>query len=163
MVKENRKFRFNIIDLIIVLFMILAVIGIIIRYDIADDINFNASGETFEIEFYVSDIRAGSEEFLQAGETFYITIDSIELGTVLRLTDVREAIVYLETSEGDIVQSFAPGRVDVTGIMRSTGRTTREGNIMLNGQSFVAPGAHFFVHTGKRECWITIMSIERVD
>ena len=163
MVKENKKPRFNIIDIIIILIMILAVAGIIIRYDIADDINFNATGETFEIEFFVHDILKGTEEYLQAGETFYITIDSIELGTVTEILDVRDTVSYVETVGGDIVESFLLERVDVTGIMRSTGRTTREGNVMINGNAFVAPGTNFFIHTGKRECWITVMDVRPVS
>ena len=163
MVKENKRLKFNIIDVIIILFVILAVIGIIRRYDIADEINFNATGESFDIEFFVHDILKGTEEYLQAGEKFYITIDSIELGTVTEILDVRDTVTYVETVGGDIYTSFLPERVDVTGIMRSTGRTTREGNVMINGNSFVAPGTSFFIHTGKRECWITVMNVTPVS
>jgi hypothetical protein len=161
MVREHKKLRFNVIDLIIVLFMILAVVGIIIRYDLADDINFGATGEEFEIEFMVMNIMRGTEDSLQAGEKFYITIESIFIGEVINIIDVRDAVEYVEMVNGDIVRSTLPERVDVTGVMRSRGRTTREG-VMLNGNIFVTTNTRHFIHTGRREAWITIMNITPV-
>jgi hypothetical protein len=162
MVKDNRKLKFNIIDLIIILFMILAIIGIIIRYDLADDINFGATGEEFDIEFMVMNIQRGTEDYLQAGEKFYITIESIFIGEVTDIIDVRGAVEYVETTDGNIVGSTIPERVDVTGVMRSRGRTTKEG-VMLNGNIFVTANTRHFIHTGKRECWIVIMDVQPVN
>lgn len=162
MVKENKKLKLNIIDIIIVLFMILAVIGIFYRYNIADEINFNANSETFEIEFLVENVRRGTEDYLKTGEKFYINIESIEIGTVKEIIDVRDAEWYMETSESEMVRTTLPERVDVTGVMQSKGRTTKEGNVMINGNSFVSQGTKFFIHTGKRECWITVMNVTKV-
>ena len=163
MLKDNKKLKFNIIDLIILLFVILAVFGIIYRYDIADEINFSANNEIFEIEFFIKDVRRGTEDYLQAGEIFHINIESTAIGTVKELIDVREAVAYVETSDGEIVRSTLPERVDISGIMMSRGRTTREGNIMLNGNIFITVGKEFFIHTAKREVWITVMNINPVN
>jgi len=160
MLKENKKF--NIIDIIIVLFMILAVVGIFIRYDIADDINFGATGEEFEIEFFVKNIQSGTEDYLRAGEKFYINIESTEIGEVIEIIDVRDAVEYVETVDGNLVTSTLPERVDVTGVMRSRGRTTSEG-VMLNGNVFVTHNKEFFIHTGMREVWITVTDIKKVN
>ena len=162
MVKDNKKFKFNIIDLIIILFIALALAGIIIRYDLADDINFGATGEVFEIEFMVIDILRGTEHYLQAGETFYINIDSVPIGEVIEIIDVQDSVRYVQTSGGDVVRSSVSERVDVTGVMRSTGRTTKEG-VMLNGNIFVTANARFFIHTGKRENWIMVMNVKPVS
>ena len=162
MVKDNKKFKFNIIDLIIILFIILAVTGIIIRYDLADDINFGATGEEFEIEFMVMDVMRGTEDYLQAGETFYIDITSIPIGEVIDIIDVRDSVRYVQTTEGDIVTSSVQERVDITGVMRSRGRTTREGT-MINGNIFVTANTRFFIHTGKRECTIIVMNVKPVN
>ena len=162
MVKDNKKFKFNIIDLIILLFVILAVAGIIIRYDLAEDIRFRATGEEFEIEFMVMNIQGGTERYLQAGERFYIRLESIEIGQVIDIIDVREAVRYVETIRGDIVRSSSPERVDVTGVMRSRGRTAA-GGVMLNGNEFVTVNSTLFIHTGRRECWIIITDIRPVS
>jgi len=159
MVKENKKLRFNVIDLVIVLFMILALVGIFFRYNMADRLNLMARGVTFEIEFLVEDIQRGTEHFLQPGERFHITLESIEIGTVWEILDVRGAVAYVETVEGDILRSYRPERVDVTGIMRSQGRIAPDGTYMLNGNTFVAVNSNFFIHTGLREVLITVMDI----
>jgi hypothetical protein len=162
MVKENKKARFNIIDLVIVLFVILAAAGIVYRYNLADRINLNANSETFEIEFFIGNIMSGTEDYLYPGEKFYINTESIEIGTVKEILDVRDAVTYVAGLEGDLTKSYLPGRVDVTGIMTSKGRTTKEG-YMVNGNIFVAEGKEFLIHTGKRECTITVMSIKPVS
>ena len=159
MVKDNKKLRFNVVDLIIVLFMALAVVGIFRRYNIADQLNLAAFGETFEVEFVVRNIMRGTEHYLQAGETFHITIESIPIGVVEEIWDVRDAVEYVQTVEGDILRSSLPNRVDVTGIMISSGRTTRDGNIMINGNAFITTGSQFFIHTGRREVQITVLDV----
>ena len=161
MVKDAKKFKFNIIDVIIILFIILAAAGIIIRYDLAEDINFGATGEEFDIEFMVLDIQRGTEDYIQAGEKFYITIESIFIGEVIDIIDVRDAVDYVQTVDGDLVISSLPERVDVTGVMRSRGRTTKDG-VMLNGNIFVTANTMHFIHTGKREVWITVTNVQPV-
>ena len=163
MVRENKKSKFNIIDLIIVLLMALAIVGIFLRYNIADDINFNATGEVFEIEFYAPAMLSGTEDYLYAGEKFHINIESMLIGEIKEIIDVREAVINVTNAEGDIVKSTSPNRVDVTGIMISKGRTTKDGNIMLNGNIFVSEGKDFLAHTSMRECTIYIMDIKKID
>ena len=163
-IEKEKKVRFNIVDLIIVLFIILAAAGIVIRYNLADEIQFNAFGETFEIEFLIGDIQEASQDFLKVGEKFYINIDSLEIGEITEILDIRNpAPVYIENNGGDIKKSEKEGRIEVVGILTSKGRITEDGDIMINGNSFVAANKEFFVHTGKWEGSMRVLSVRKVS
>jgi len=163
MTKENRKLRFNIVDLMIILFVILALVGIFLRYDMADRLNLRAQGETFEVEFIVRGILRGTEHPLHTGATFYIGRESIPLGVISEIWDIREAVEYVADVNGEIVRSYLPDRVDIIGVMVSTGRTTSEGYRMINGNAFVTTGSWWLAHTGFREVVIRVLDVTTVE
>ena len=160
--RQDRKIGFNIIDVLIILFVILAVVGIFLRYNLADQIYLNARGEEFEVEFSITNIQEASQIYLQKGESFYLRRDDSKLGEIKEILDVREAIDYLESIPGGLVRSELPGRIDVTGVMTCYGRTTREG-YMINGNTFTAHNKLFEVHTGKLLVDIVITDIKKVN
>jgi len=165
MVNKAKKTKFNLIDFIIILFVVMAAVGIIWRFNLADEINFNATGDIFEIEFVTAGhIQEASQNYLLAGEKFYILFDSIEIGEITEILDIRNpAEVYVQDLNGNINKSEQPGRIDVRGVMRSRGRINRNGEYMLNGNTNIASNKEFFVHTGKWEGIIKIISVTKVN
>ena len=159
---KEKKSKFNVIDLIIILFIILAAVGIFMRYNLADQINLNAQGDTFEVEFEIRDIQEASQRYFRPGVSFYITIESIKIGEITEILDVRNPAIWnSEDWHGNIIKTERPGRIDVIGVFTAKGRTTKDG-YMLNGNSFVAPGKEFLVHTGEIEGNIRIRSVKKV-
>jgi len=164
--KEKKPgFRLNVIDLVIVLFVVAALAGIAVRYNLADKINLNATGEIFEIEFESGwNMQEASQQYFEPGVSFYINIDSVKIGEIKEIIDIRNpAFEYIVDLHGDIVKSDVPGRIDVIGVMRSTGRITKDGDFMINGNQFVAPNKEFLVHTSHIEVWIRIRKVTKVD
>jgi len=164
--KEKKPgIRFNVMDLAIILFVAAALVGIAIRYNVADTITVNANNEIFDIEFESGwNMQEASQKYFEPGVSFYINIDSVKVGEIKEIIDIRNpAIQYIETSDGKIVESEVPGRIDVKGVMRSTGRITKEGNFMINGNLYVAPNKELLVHTGYIEVWIRITKVTKVD
>ena len=160
---KEKKPGFNIIDVLIILFVAAALVGIAMRYNLADRINFDANGETFEIEFVSGwNMQEASQQYFEPGVSFYINIDSVKIGEIKEIFDIT-AFEYVEDFHGNIVKSEVPGRIDVSGIMRSTGRITKDGDFMINGNQFVAPNKEFLVHTGYLEGWVRIVSVKKVD
>jgi len=161
---KEKKAGFNIIDLIIIFFVILAAVGIVWRYNLTDNIYLNATGDTFEIEFVTAaDIQEASQDYLKPGVKFYINIESTEIGTIKEILEIRNpAVGYEGDVHGNVGKSDLPGRIDVRGIMISRGRTTKEG-FMINGNSFVAPGKEYLIHTGELEVNIRVISVKKID
>ncbi|MCL1792936.1 MAG: DUF4330 family protein [Oscillospiraceae bacterium] len=162
---KEKKPRFNIIDLIIILFIAAALVGIAMRYNLADTINLNANGETFEIEFISGwAIQEASQKYFEPGVAFYINIDSVKIGEIKEILDIRNpAIDYVTDLNGNIVETELPGKIDVIGVMKSTGRITKDGEYMINGNYFVAPNKEMLIHTGYLEGWVRIISIKKAD
>jgi hypothetical protein len=161
---REKKAGFNIIDVLIILFLILAAVGIVLRFNLTDKINLNAKGDIFEIEFVTMDnIQEASQDYLKPGVKFYINIESIEIGMIKEILEIRNPAQGVEKLvNGDLLKTDLPGRIDVRGIMESRGRSKDEG-VMINGNSFVAPGKEYFIHTGMLEVGIRIVSIKKVN
>ena len=163
--EKEKKFAFNIIDLIIVLFIILAGVGIFMRYNLADTINLNAHGDTFEIEFITGEsIQEASQKYFRAGVKFYMTNESIEFGEMTAdPLDVRNpAIWYSQDLHGNIIKTELPGRIDVIGVVTCTGRTTKDG-FMINGNMFVAPNKEIYIYTNEWEGYIRILNVTKIN
>ena len=165
MVNKAKKTRFNLIDFIIILFVAMAAVGIFLRFNLADEINFNATGDIFEIEFVTAGhIQEASQDYFITGEKFYIHIESLEIGEITEILDIRNpAEVYVLDLNGNISKSEQPGRIDVRGVMRSRGRMNKDGEYMINGNINVASNKEFFVHTGKWEGTIKIISVTKAN
>ena len=162
--EKEKKPIFNIIDLIILIFIVLAVVGIVMRYNLADKVNLNANGETFRIEFMTSEnIQKASQKYFREGVSFYMTVEGVKIGEITGIIDVRDpAVWYSEKVDGKIIKTELPGRIDVRGVMVSAGRTTSEG-VMLNGNMFVAPNKELKVQTGEWEGSIRVINVEKID
>jgi len=165
MVKDkDKKARFNIIDIIIVLFIVLAAVGIFMRFNLAEEINLSALSETYEIEFLIGDIQEASQDFLTVGQKFHIDAASIEIGVIKEILDIRNpAPVWVRDIYGNLIESEAPGRIEIIGVMESKGKTNKEGNHMINGNIFVAPNRIFLCHTGKWEGELRVMNVRKID
>jgi len=165
MINKEIKPKFNIIDLLIILFVILTIAGIFWRFNLADEINFNATGDIFEIEFVTaSHIQEASQEYFAPGEKFYINIDSLEIGEIIEILDIRNPADWWDTViNGVIIKTEQPGRIDVRGIMRSKGRVTPDGDVLLSGNIHAAPNKEFLAHTGMWEGYIRIVNIVKTN
>ncbi|MCL2096145.1 MAG: DUF4330 domain-containing protein [Oscillospiraceae bacterium] len=164
MIKDNKtkKTRFGIVDLIIILFVILAAAGILMRLNLAEEITLGANMETYEIEFIIGDIQEASQDFLTVGEKFHVDSASIEIGVITEILDIRNpAPIYVTDRNGNIIKSESPGRIEIIGVMESSGRTTKDGSHMINGNIFVAANKEFFVHTGKIEGMIRVLKVTK--
>jgi len=162
---KEKKSGFNIIDLIIILFVVLAAVGIVMRYNLAEQINLNANGETFEIEFMTGwNVQEASQQYFRPGVSIYYTLESMKIGEITEILDVRNpAVDYGRILNGDLVKIEIPERIDIYCVMQSTGRITNDGDYMINGNTFVAPNKELFIHTSEWEGWIRILSVKKVN
>lgn len=165
MTAKPKKSKFNIIDILIVLVIILVAIGMFLRYDLAKAINFQANQDKFELEFIIQDIQEYSQNYLTSGESFYITVSSIKIGEIKEILDIRPAEIFVKIQDGeitDMVKSEKPGRIDVTGVLTCYGKKVDTG-YMINGTIYCAAGKEFLVHTGPLETTITVLSMNIVE
>jgi len=161
---KEKKSGFNIVDFIILLFIILAAVGIAMKYNLANKISMNTNEEKFEVEFITGwAVQEASQRYFRIGVEFYVNVESLKIGEISAISDVRNpAVIYERDLRGNIVKTEKPGSIDIIGVMTSTGRITKDGEYMINGNIFVAPGKEFFIHTGEWEGTIRVMSVRKV-
>lgn len=162
MTAKTKKSKLNAIDVSIILIIVLIIIGVAWRYDWAKKINFQANQDKILVEFKVSDnIQERSQKYLTAGTSFYITTASIKLGEIKEILDIRPAELFVQTQDGDsidIVKSYVPNRIDVSGVLLCYGKKVDSG-YMINGNIYCAAGKEFLIHTGELEVYITVINV----
>jgi len=162
---KEKKSRINILDIIIILFVILAGVGIVIRFNLANEIILKSNMDTFEIKFVTeSHIQEASMQYFRETVPLFINIENLKIGEITQIIDNgNSADFYSEDLHGNIVKTDLPGRIDVIGMMTSTGKITKDNEYMINGNVFVSPNVQFFVHTGEIEVYIRVISVEKIS
>ena len=161
-IKEKRRSerRFNIIDLFIIILVLLCVIGIYFRSQIAEWIGMEKSLEKYSICFEVSEIRYTSGKYITAGNEVYIQSSGIYLGTIEGNCTILPAEMYVENANGDQIAVNYPKdtRVDVSGQITCMGITKADG-FYLGGTYSLSPGSTVNVYTEMLNFSFTITDI----
>lgn len=155
--------RFNIMDFLILLCVLLILVGIFFRLNLASRINIGENKQKFEVEFLIQDIQEESQYLLNPGVPFFITTQDIKIGEIKEILEIRDAVSYIEDIDGDIKRSELEGRIDVTGVFTCFGREDENGGTLINGNNFVACGKEYFVHTGGLEVNIMVLNVKKVQ
>ena len=140
--------RFNIIDFFIILVIILCVLGIYFRAQIAEWIGVEKNLEEYNIEFKISGIRYTTSKYLQSGNAVYFDGGNILIGTIDGQCTVLPASAYVEGEDGVPVKVSYPKDtyIDVRGSIKCSGITKDDG-FYLNGTYSLAPGSEINVRT----------------
>jgi len=142
----EKKARFNIVDVLI----ILAVIGIVtasfLRADAID--KFTETDDKTVIYIYEArDLKASSADYIAQGDNLYIKDTGKLIGRITKF-EVKDAATIVETAEGKLIEGTLPGRIDVIITVETTGRE-KDGSVFINDGLFIAAGKELEVTTDK--------------
>ena len=156
----NVKRKFNIIDVIIIVLVILCIVGIYFRSRITEWVGIDKQLVEYRLSFKVSEIKYTSSEYLSTGEKIYLDNPDLELGTIDGNCTVLPAEVYLEKNDGTLIRVDYPkdSFVDISGSLKCMG-TEREDGFYLAGSISISPGMKLKVHTEMLDFTITITDI----
>ncbi len=162
MSKTNQQSdRFNLMDVVIILLVLLCIAGIVIR---AGGFTMHKSRplDPYEIRFSVSNIAAGSEAALVVGDTFRLVDHDMELGTFTGMESVTPAVVYMYSEQGRMVPAEYPEntRIDVIGTVAVDGISEGSG-FLLGGTLQLSPGASYRIQSEHMDFVIQILDIEK--
>ncbi len=157
--QENN--RFNLMDVMIILLVLLCVAGVVIR---AGGFTMHKSRplDAYEIRFAVSNIAATSEAALVTGDTFTLVDHDMELGTFTGIESVKPAVVYMNSEQGRVVPAEYPEntRIDVIGTVAVDG-ISEGGGFLLGGTLQLTPGVSYRVQSEHMDFVIEILDIEK--
>ena len=160
-VKQESKSRFNVIDAIIILLILVCVFTILVRCGVLDNLFSNSKLEEYELTFTAKYLRHTDSNAFVNGDTFY-EIDSGKLiGVFDKFDSISPASVYENDTDGSIIAVSLPEstKIDVVGVIACSGRLADDGRFLLNGTDFLAPGKVLTVRSEHIDVEITITAI----
>jgi hypothetical protein len=159
--EKTRGFRFNIIDLFIVIAIAVIVTGVAFRYNILDRIGIKSNDDTVIISFLIRDIKESSADALVVDDVFYWEANKMEIGRLIsKKPSFAEA--FIENNEGILVKTYNENSYDVRGEIIATGKF-KDKNFMLGGTQFLAPGKTLYVESRNIMVNMLITKITQVE
>lgn len=147
--KNRRRFRFNIIDVIILLVILAAAGGILIRSNIGEKIGIDSQSETVEIRFLVTYLDHSAGDAFVEGDILYFNANGQKIGTLSATKTIVPAEVFVTKSDGTIVKTESPGarKIDLRSGIIASGIYNSDGNFMLDGNTCLTPGMELSFHS----------------
>lgn len=169
-VQAKRKLKPNIIDLLIVIVIVGALVGIALRAGVVEKVVNNISVEPARISFIVNDINNDSFDYFIAGDAFYSDTHGY-LGTLEAKPLDRPAEAYIAGIDGKLIKTESPGdindptkngRIDVIGNLIGSGVFSDDG-FLLGGTNYIGPGSKIKMQSKSIQVTVTITNIEPVN
>lgn len=166
----KRKLRPNIIDLLIVVAVIGAVIGIALRAGVVEKVVNNINVEPARITFMVYDINNDSFDYFNAGDAFFSDTHGY-LGTLEAKPLEMAAEAYIAGIDGTLIKTQSPGdlydptkngRIDVKGSILASGFFSEDG-FLLGGTNYIAPGSKVKMNSKNISVTATVINIEPIN
>ncbi len=158
---EKRKIRFNIIDFIILVAVIACVVGIALRYDVADRIGVKTNETKVEISFIVHDIKESSADALLIGDEFYWKQNGMSLGTLIE-KEIAPAERISENGRGEGVVTYSENKKDARATLVAVGTVTDDG-FMLGGTQFISAGKEMEIYSKQVEVLAIITDVTVIN
>ena len=158
---DKKTFRINILDIVIVLAIVAVIVGVAMRFNLADKLGIQSNSDAVEISFLIKEISESSVDALVIGDKFYWDSNSMEVGELKWKTqDYAEA--FIENEEGLLVKTLNEKYFDVRGTIRAEGKMTDDG-FMLAGTQFLSAGKYLYVSSKNIKVTILITDISPTE
>jgi len=158
----SRRFKFNAVDIVIILLVALLGIGIFLRYDMENRI-FEGEGEVYTVEFVCEKVRYTTADYINVGDVLYFTGSTGVVGTV------QGTLVSRPSSEevvvdGKIITAYYPQDtlIDITGTISVSGTMTENG-FLVSGNTYIAPNSLIEVSGKYADFELKILSLKKAE
>ena len=166
---KRSNVKFNIMDFLIILIVLMCVISLIARYTtVLKRIGLSNHLQQYEISFAASDLRYTTPSFIKIDDKVYLddgsntlvgTLLSRELGSADALT-ITLSSEYIQTDVGFISAYYAENTlVDISGRLLCEGRINDEGYFLLGGNVYLSEGQTVSVCTDLVSFELTVTDI----
>lgn len=144
---EKKKLKFNILDVVIILFVVAVLVGVALRSNLLDSTVAKSSSVGIDFSVKIENVRHYTYEAIEVGETFYDKETGNALG---KITDVA-LVPYSTTvtlSDGTIISREVPDKYNMIISVKGVGKVSDEG-YYINGNRLVSPNGSIDISTQK--------------
>ncbi len=154
--KVQKKHRFNIVDLVLIVTLIAAVAGIAIRYNLASSIG--RAEDTALVTVVVRDLKKDFVSAVVEGDTYYYQQSGNPFG-VLKQFETKPAKGEYTALDGTAGRAEYANRVDVYAKIEISGYHT-DGGFMVGGTSYVGCGSSVLIRSPHLETEFLVLDIQ---
>lgn len=153
----ERKYNFNIYDIIIIITVVLCILGIIYRGTLSDGISKTVYNDTAEISFVIKETDGNFISAIKPGDKFYFK-NGAEFGTLLEGYSYKNTETYVANEEGTFQKTENTEKFDLAGRFISNGRFTSNG--FLCGVEKVFINSEIELHSSDAVCIIKVTEVK---
>jgi len=154
--------KFNIIDVFLIILVVLCVLGVYFRAQVAEWIGIENKVEEYKLGFKISTVRYTSGKYLQAGNEVYFDGGNVLIGTIDGNCITLPASAYVDGPDGAPVKVNYPKDtyVDISGTIKCEGLMKEDG-FYLGGTYVLSPGSTVSVRTEMLNFTIIVTEISK--
>ena len=157
---NQKKAKFNIVDIIVILILIAAAAFVGVKMfggqEPSAAVSDPATGTPYLVTFHAECVQKEVADTLVMGSKSENSSRNMDLGTLVDFT-IDESVIYSFDSEGNCVKSTKPDYVSVTLVCRVTG--TQEPTGLQVGQFMLNVGHNMGVRCGNTEINCNVWNI----
>ena len=148
----TKRVKFSVADFVIILMIIACIIGVAMRYDIAEKLFSKTKAEDVRVTFAVSSATDNTNNAFSTGAVFMYGSGKLEEA------DSSPAVQYYENSSGVLTEKKNEGFYDITGTFVCRLVSTDSG-YLLDGRTYIAAGSTFTLQCGAVRTTVLITSV----
>jgi len=154
---RKTKFRFNILDFLILAIVALCIAGAVLRGGVKTT-DKKLEMQTAVISYRVDNIQKESLRYFRSGDPIDSQTLGCHLGTLVGEVTGKAAVYYVE-DDGQIIKTeSAADRIDVYGQFEAEG-TMSESGFLIGGTQYIAPGMSTYAHLPQINATILITDV----
>ena len=166
--KTKKLPRFGALDAFIILVVIVAIVGVFFRYRLLDILTAQQNLSDYTVSFSVDNVRYTTPDYINVGDVVYFKDSGAELGVITNESEnmgaftVAPATETFTDSNGNIIDIHYPNetRVSINGKLICSAQVSETGGILINGNTYIAPGQTIDVTTELVTMTIRVNAVE---
>lgn len=141
---KKTKFRFNILDFLILAVVALCIAGAVLRGGVKTT-DEKLETQTAIISYFISNVQSASQHCFQEGDPIYSQTLGCDLGYLVGKVKAEPAAYFVE-DDGKIIKTFSNAdRVDIRGQFEAEGKMSESG-FAVGGTQYIAPGMSTYAY-----------------
>lgn len=147
MSKSNeKKFRFGILDLVIILVILAVVVSLVLRYAFDNNL-FSYNTEKYTVTIKACGVNYTSVDSIASASEFYIGNAEL-LGISKHAPTVTPMLTYVANRSGELVPCYYPDNTLVDIVVEiECDLINKNGTLMTKSGVHIAPGVKLAIHT----------------
>lgn len=160
--KKSSKYKFNVLDVFIILVAVLCIVGIYFRGNIQSWVGAEKELDEFQITLVVEQVKSTSNQYISLGDKIY-TGNGLELGRIDSFASFP-AKTYINDANGTPIEVSYPENtyIDISIVVNCRGLQNEDG-FYLNGTYPITPGSVIAGHTEIIDFSFTVTEIVKTN